>query len=455
MGKRRIAIGTLCGVLTFCAAHNAKAAFGDAQEKGTSDSPAYQVPSVASISASLASIRQRLETDAPVRAKDKYTGEEITDLSHAGGDVEMDPGAQGKFAPLHYTMGVIDSGLLAAADATGDKHFDDLVVRQFQFYHDHLPQAAAAEKSGTGKRGPLWNLLHPYSLDSCGAIGTAMIQARIASVGPDMSDVINRWANYVHEQQFRLPDGTLARKRPFPESVWLDDAYMGPPILAAMGQLSHNTAFTNDAARQLRLFYDHLFVPQAGLFTHGTHLAGASYQPHYFWGRANGWYAMSLVTVLELLPANYPTRAELIQILQHISQGLASCQSGTGLWHQLLNRPDTYLETSCTAMFTFALAKGVNHGWLDAGTFAPVAIAGWNGLRTRIDSAGHVTGTCVGTSFAADAAYYYHRPQRDDAHGYGPILLAGAEMIHLLQNPHVHITGDDPIMINAVRRENP
>ncbi|MGD0541287.1 MAG: glycoside hydrolase family 88 protein, partial [Tepidisphaeraceae bacterium] len=87
----------------------------------------------------------------------------------------------------------------------------------------------------------------------------------------------------------------------------------------------------------------------------------------------------------------------------------------------------------------FALARGVNRGWLDASAYGPVAQAGWNGLTTRIDEQGHVVGTCIGTGYANDYVFYYHRPDIDDVHGYGPVLLAGAEMIRLLKNDQLKI----------------
>jgi rhamnogalacturonyl hydrolase YesR len=117
----------------------------------------------------------------------------------------------------------------------------------------------------------------------------------------------------------------------------------------------------------------------------------------------------------------------------------------------MLDRTDSYTETSCSAMFTYALARGVNRGWLDASAYGPVALAGWAGLSTRIDDQGHVTGSCVGTGYADDYIYYYHRPDLDDIHGYGPVLLAGSEIIHFLKNPKFRSFGSDrggnPVMV--------
>jgi rhamnogalacturonyl hydrolase YesR len=141
---------------------------------------------------------------------------------------------------------------------------------------------------------------------------------------------------------------------------------------------------------------------------------------------------MALVELLDALPEDHPCRLELIALLRSHAEGLARVQDDSGLWHQLLDQPDSPLETSCSAMFTQAIARGVNRGWLDAATFEPVAIAGWYGLLTRITEDGHVEGTCVGTNYGPTADYYLKRKLTDDVHGYGPVLLAGAEMLRLI-----------------------
>ena len=146
------------------------------------------------------------------------------------------------------------------------------------------------------------------------------------------------------------------------------------------------------------------------------------------------------VELLEVLPENHAQRSEIIKQLELHARGVAEVQSGAGLWHQMLDRDDSYLETSCTAMFSFAMARAVNRGWLNASSYGPVAVIGWNSLAGRISADGKVDGTCIGTSYADDAMYYYHRPATDDIHGYGPVILAGAEMIRLVKNDRYTIT---------------
>ncbi len=343
-------------------------------------------------------------------------------------------------ATISYPWGVVYAGMLAAADATGDKAFADFDAKRFNMMADEL---AKANSGGGGRFGPVRRLTNPRSLDDCGAMGAAFVKARRANVGPDLKSVIDRYAEYVSKGQFRLEDGTLARKVPYPNSIWGDDMYMGVSLLAQLGALSGDKKYLDDGAQQVIGIGSRLWVPSVGLFTHGWNGGNPDDHPHYFWGRANGWCMMAMVELLEVLPADHPQREAVLKMLRAQAQGIASVQSGTGLWHQMLDRPDSYLESSCTAMFTFAMARGVNRGWLDASAYGPVALAGWNGLSSKISEDGHITGTCIGTSYADDYIYYYARPATDDLHGYGATLLAGSEMIKLLGNEKLKIDVSD------------
>ena len=140
-----------------------------------------------------------------------------------------------------------------------------------------------------------------------------------------------------------------------------------------------------------------------------------------------------MTEVLEVLPQDHPERQNILNLYKAHVKGIASYQSGTGFWHQLLDRNDSYLETSATAIFVYCIARGINKGWLDAVSYGPVAQLGWSAVSTTINDKGQVEGTCVGTGMAFDPAFYYHRPVNVfAAHGYGPVLLAGAEIINLI-----------------------
>jgi rhamnogalacturonyl hydrolase YesR len=332
-----------------------------------------------------------------------------------------------------YPAGVTYAGMISAGDVTGDKAFYDFDARRFEFFADAVPRF-----TGTNLpllKNPFHGFVKPDSLDACGAIGASFIKARRAGVGPDLRVYIDRFADYVSHQQYRLADGTVARKRPFKSCLWLDDMYMSVPLLAQMGALTGDSSYYDDAAKQVIQISARLFEPSTGLYTHSCDMDAPDDQPTYYWGRANGWAIMAMCELLDELPENHPQRPAILKLLRAHARGLASVQSGSGLWHQMLDRPDSYLETSCTAMFTYGIAHAVDRGWLNANIYGGVAVAGWNALTTRIDKEGHVTGTCMGTSYAGDYVYYYNRPAGDDPHGYGPVLMAGSEIIRLLKNP--------------------
>ena len=98
--------------------------------------------------------------------------------------------------------------------------------------------------------------------------------------------------------------------------------------------------------------------------------------------------------------------------------GLRLYQGPSGLWHQLVDDPTAWDETSCTGMFTYALIVGIKHGWLDADEFGDVARRGWIGLCRHINAEGNVNDVCVGTNEKDDTQYYLDRPRAvGDLHG--------------------------------------
>jgi len=206
------------------------------------------------------------------------------------------------------------------------------------------------------------------------------------------------------------------------------------PALAQMGRLTGDPAWFDEAAKQAVQLARHLFNPQVGLYMHGKHMN----QPlvaEFRWGRANGWVLLAQCELLDVLPEDHPARPEILATYRRHVQALAEFQSGAGLWHQMVDKPDSYLESSASAMFVYGIAHGINQGWINAATYGSVAQAGWLGLAEKVNAQGQIEGSCVGTTLASDYTYYYNRPtSAHHGHAYGPVLLAGAEMIRLYQN---------------------
>ena len=392
----------------------------------------YTVPSESEIKAVLDRIRDHFVRSTPYRVIDTTTGQPITDLSTPTRSAGIDT-RKGEFNDWTYSMGVVLAAMVQVTEVTGDPTFQDYAVRNFDFIFQHLPYFRAQARAFGPQSYGFRRLIEMRELDDCGAIGAALIKLNAKKPDPRYREGIDLAATHILTRQFRLPDGTLARQRPVAVALWIDDAYMSIPFLAQMGKTTGERRYFDDAARQVIGMSARLFDASKGLFDHSW-FAGMDDDARFFWGRGDGWAMMAMAELLSVMPDDHPDRAKVLEIFRRGARGAAETQSGVGLWHQLLDRPDSYLETSASAMFTFAIARGVNRGWLPP-SYAPIAQTGWRALEARVRPDGQIEGICVGTTAAYDAVYYYNRPTDPSAmQGYGPALMAGAEVMTLLRN---------------------
>ncbi len=252
----------------------------------------------------------------------------------------------------------------------------------------------------------------------------------------------------------RTKEGGFWHKKIYPWQMWLDGLYMAGPFYAEYGKMFNEPVAFDDVANQLILTYRHTKDPNTGLLYHGwdesktqawaDKTTGCSAN---FWGRAMGWYAMTLVDVLEYLPENHTARPAVVAILQDVAVGLAKYQDqATGLWYQVLDqgtRTGNYLEASGSSMVVYALAKSVRKGYLEP-RYADLAQKGYRGLIERFivqetDGTISLTGIC---KVAGLGRYHPDRPYRDgsfeyyinepvvanDYKGVGPFTLACTEI---------------------------
>lgn len=407
----------------------------------------YELPSVENVKEVLNRIRVYYESTSPQIIIDSKTGEKISDFNTFNPNAVPSPGFSGEWS---YTHGVVLSAFDYITKVTGDKTFINNNTKFYEYVIENLPYFQNnSDKIKSSKIGNWGRILEFEALDDCGSITAAMIKTYLITKDDKYLEIINRTAEHISNNQFRLEDGTLARNRPQYKSVWADDMYMSVPFLINMGVLSGDKAYFDDAVKQVLQMADRLYIPEKELFDHGWNVTSGDYDPRFYWGRANGWVLMSMAEVLSILPEDYQGRDKILHLYRSMVRSLANLQDGDGFWHNLLDKNDTYTETSCTAMFTFAIAKGINEGWISH-VYGPVALTGWNALQTRVLENGAVDGTCEGTTFAHDNTYYYHRGKSIYAtHGYGPVLYAGAEMIRLLQNDKIEIINTNFGSINS------
>jgi unsaturated rhamnogalacturonyl hydrolase len=209
------------------------------------------------------------------------------------------------------------------------------------------------------------------------------------------------------------------------EQLWLDGAYMVLPFLAKYGQVFGDTTCLTEAANHIIIVADHLQDP-SGLLYHVYDEDGSeswadpvTHHSPYFWGRSIGWYGMAIVEILDCIPQNHPKRPEVIHILADLIEGLSQFQDQkTGLWYQVVdmgNRPDNWLETSCSCMFAYVTERAVEKGYVDSKykTMARNAYEGILKEKMNLGSDGltNLKDICGGTVVSGDYSYYASRPR--------------------------------------------
>ncbi|MEW2084014.1 glycoside hydrolase family 88 protein [Streptomyces sp. NPDC005283] len=224
--------------------------------------------------------------------------------------------------------------------------------------------------------------------------------------------------------------------------LWADGVYMVNPFLVEYGKEFGDSTYTdNEATRQLTVYGGHLQVAN-GLLKHAfdeSRDAGWSdpktgLAPEN-WCRAIGWYSMAIVNVLDAVPAGHPRRAELLRLLRKLAAGIEKYQDpGTGRWFQVVDRgshSDNWTETSCSSMFTFALSRSVQQGYID-GHYAEVARRGYQGVLAKVELGGDgrtdLTDISIGTN-VGNYGYYIKRDRKtNDFHGLGAFLIMNEQL---------------------------
>ena len=268
-------------------------------------------------------------------------------------------------------------------------------------------------------------------------------------------------ADYIRNIYYTYPrtsDGAFWHGMGWENELWADGAYMILPFLVNYANVFGDTSLYTEAANQIITYASHL-QDASGLLYHGYDEDGSAdwadpvtHHSPWFWGRAMGWFSAAIIEVLEVMPTNHPKRPQIIQILADLIAGLAEEQDeATGLWYQIVDKgdqPDNWLESSCSCMYTYAIARAVQKGYIDSG-YGETAVKGYEGIfRDKItvgsDNLVNLLDTGAGTSVSSDYSYYITRGRvTNDYRGLGAFLLMCWEMA---QSDLIDETNNPPIV---------
>ncbi len=352
-------------------------------------------------------------------------------LSYGGWDaVRRSP------ASWTYTTGLLMEAMDDLAGAAGESVFAELGQRTMDSYLD--------DRGG----------IHTYDLESFNIdhINSGkMLQRLYARTGEDRYRAAIETLASQLERHPRTSEGAFWHKQRYPHQLWLDGVYMGMPFLAGVGVMQNDTHKVEEAADEFLIARKHLRDAETGLYYHAWD--EAKQQPwadpgtglsQYFWGRGLGWYAMALVDILDVIPADMKElRSELIGIVPELADALIQYQDTTGVWYQIIDQPQApgnYREASGSAMFTYFLAKAVNRGYLPESYREP-ALRAYGGLVDEFvaiyaDGSYHVTNICevAGLGFGRDGSYRYYMSEQvmeNDPKGLAPMILAALQAAEL------------------------
>jgi len=380
-------------------------------------------------------IANRILKSTTYTFQNKKTGEVYTSLKDV--PLTQDMVVQSVYNQWHYTNGVTNIAMMELAEKLSKKEYEDFVLKNmnFVFNEDNLDYfrklyEQAKEKSGwMGVRNVSWHMIfRGKRLDDNGPMGASLIEIQKKYPNDAFLAYINETADHLNYAEPRLKDGTIARIWPHVNTIWADDAFMAVSFLARMGSFTGDNKYFTDAAKQILNYTKYLWRPEMQLYYHCYHTDNKEHGVAH-WSRANGWVFMATADLLTYMPKYHPLREKVIQNFKMQATGIARYQGANGLWHQVLDKVDSYEEITGTAMFTFGIARGVKNGWLHP-DFIYVAEQGLRGMLKKITPEGDVTSICVGTGIMPSLQYYYNRPtQENDPMGEGPVLRALVEMI--------------------------
>ena len=313
--------------------------------------------------------------------------------------------------------------------------------------------------------------IEDYNLDN---IRTGHFVTRMYQKWPEKKNLLamQLMMKQLKNQPRTVVDKVYWHKAIYSYQVWLDGIFMGLPFytMTARDLLPQKEAkkIYDDAVNQISITYQRTFDPTTGLNRHAYDETRDMFWAdketglsQHCWGRAQGWYSMALIELLDALPQDYSRRTEVIELLRKDLDAVIKYQDEkTGLWYQVMDQPGrdgNYLESTCSSMFAYVLLKANRMGYLgekyrEAGIKAYKGIIN-NFIRINPDKTISLTQCCevagLGPGLSdkvrkaapkvkenrrrdGSYAYYLSEPIRDnDAKGVGPFLWASLEMEQL------------------------
>lgn len=308
---------------------------------------------------------------------------------------------------IHYAEVCLWYGALEFAEITGDKQTLNKLADRFEpFFTSEKSLLPDRKHVDHNMFGSLPLELYHVTKDQ-----------RYLTMGLDYAD--SQWTLPVPAtdiEKKNMENGLSWQTR-----MWIDDMFMITILQTQAYKITGDRKYIDRAAKEMVAYLENLQC-ENGLFYHSP-------EAPFFWGRGNGWVAVGMTLLLNNLPEDSTDRPEIMKSYTKMMGCLLKYQQDNGLWNQLIDAPEFWTETSGSAMFTYAMIKGIKNGWLNSDEYGPAARKSWLALVDYINEDNDVTEICIGTNKENDRQYYYDRPRViGDFHGQAPYVWCAAAL---------------------------
>lgn len=371
---------------------------------------------------------------------DKYIGQLVSNSTPEAPMWNVEKARSGKPNGWNYIDGCMVKALLSLAEVSGKQEYADFAEEFIDYF--------VSEDGSIRGYDP-----EAYNLDNVNAGKTLYTLYNLTG-----KDKYRKAMDLIYGQlqhQPRTREGNFWHKLIYPNQVWLDGLYMSQPFYMQYEIAYNEGRNCSDSFHQFQVVEKIMRDPKNGLYYHGYDasrrepwcdpVTGLSSS---FWLRAEGWFAMALVDTWELMPANMSyERDELRRMFNELIDAMLPYQDKeSGMWHQVINLPNVapnYLETSGSAIFAYALLKGVRLGILDE-EYVDRGLAAFDGIcatqLSEVDGKLQLGNICLVSGLGDGMGnfkfrsgtfdYYMSEPiVQNDAKGVAPLVLAYTEVL--------------------------
>lgn len=330
----------------------------------------------------------------------------------------------------HYSGGTFLDAMRQVGNQFSGLDYSDYIEQHRTFLVENIDDIEQMREDYGTIEGPFGHYFRFSLLDDMG-MQTVPYTNKLIAMNPEDRDqnsfgyqLTTRVVDHIMNDASRLDDGTFARFTPDTMSVWADDLFMSSIVLLKMYELTAEKKYLDEVINQVLSFDQYLIDEPSKLYWHGF-FSGSGEHSSTKWARANGWTVMAKIELLLAMPDNHPQKAEVLETFIRHCEGLLAVQSKEGRWHQVLDDPSSYLETSATAMFVRGFAAGITEGWLDKEMYEDATELGWASLTRQFDEEGNVIGIVRGTPIMfSDEEYDNWGTRINDPRGLGALLYA-------------------------------